>query len=454
VQSVFANERSSYLLAKLQEHLLRYGYVPKETGIIENADLFLTKAGDQIVDRMFTFQKSGRELAFRPEFTAAAAKQYANDSKLHGETLRWQFAGPIFTTDQTGSLPGLSVGAELIGAHTSFADAEVLAAAINGLDYIGLRDSQIIIGQANLIRTVLRYYELEERTQGFIINNRTILRDGGREPFLDKLKQYLPIQTDSEERQTANHNYISTTLNDLLKNQQNHIGGRSPEDIAERVERKQKQAAEYDKIVDAIITLEALFAFSAPATEAFHRLSELLPLSSEVSNTLEMWEDVTQNLQMYDVNPQHIIVQPDLALTWDYYTGIVFEIQVDGVTVTKGGRYDDLIALMGTGVSAPAVGFAYYVDRLSQISTYTQPLPDHLVYSMCLSSDQNDLQALFHWVNLLRSRDINLRLVFDASKPYDMKVIGDLLKFLPTGATYTIDAIDELNQDLRNYRGG
>jgi len=47
----------------------------------------------------------------------------------------------------------------------------------------------------------------------------------------------------------------------------------------------------------------------------------------------------------------------------EYYTGIVFQFNLSGEVIGGGGRYDNLIPLMGGG-NVPASGFALYLDHL------------------------------------------------------------------------------------------
>ena len=48
----------------------------------------------------------------------------------------------------------------------------------------------------------------------------------------------------------------------------------------------------------------------------------------------------------------------------DYYTGVVFELRAgEGTVLAGGGRYDDLLTLLGAKEPVPAVGFALYLDR-------------------------------------------------------------------------------------------
>jgi histidyl-tRNA synthetase len=60
-----------------------------------------------------------------------------------------------------------------------------------------------------------------------------------------------------------------------------------------------------------------------------------------------------------------IVFEPTLARGLDYYTGFIFEVEIDGYTtgsVCGGGRYDNLIGMFA-GRDIPAVGCAFGFDR-------------------------------------------------------------------------------------------
>jgi histidyl-tRNA synthetase len=57
---------------------------------------------------------------------------------------------------------------------------------------------------------------------------------------------------------------------------------------------------------------------------------------------------------------------------FEYYTGVIFQIFVNGQKVGAGGRYDSLISAMGSG-NTPASGFALYVDLLMQLMNIGKP---------------------------------------------------------------------------------
>jgi ATP phosphoribosyltransferase regulatory subunit len=52
----------------------------------------------------------------------------------------------------------------------------------------------------------------------------------------------------------------------------------------------------------------------------------------------------------------------------DYYTGMVFEIVIEGssAVLAGGGRFDRLMTLLGAKERIPAVGFALWLDRMEQ----------------------------------------------------------------------------------------
>jgi hypothetical protein len=60
----------------------------------------------------------------------------------------------------------------------------------------------------------------------------------------------------------------------------------------------------------------------------------------------------------------HISFNMGLVKEIGYYTGVVFDITVDGVGyfIGSGGRYDNLIGCFGK--DSPAIGFAFGVERL------------------------------------------------------------------------------------------
>ena len=111
---------------QLLAHMQLYGYTLIDIPIVQPADVFLTRAGDLMIERLFTFEHHDQMLALRPEFTAAAARHYLEHA--NGQVVRWQFCGATFVDDAARDRQQHSLGAELIGMAGSAAEAEIIIA--------------------------------------------------------------------------------------------------------------------------------------------------------------------------------------------------------------------------------------------------------------------------------------------------------------------------------------
>ena len=49
-----------------------------------------------------------------------------------------------------------------------------------------------------------------------------------------------------------------------------------------------------------------------------------------------------------------------------YYTGIIFDFSIKDVSICGGGRYNELVKILG-GPSTPAIGFAYDIESILKI---------------------------------------------------------------------------------------
>jgi histidyl-tRNA synthetase len=387
-------------LVRVQTQMSLHGYQLLEMPLIDDADLFLTKAGDQIITQLFTFQRHGRLLALRPEFTAAAAHRYL--SKHQGNVVRWQFAGPTFADDteqapntRTADFRRYSVGAELIGMNGALADAEIVALAVGGIAATlnaqagpslqatpAAHEYSLLIGHVGLLRELLARFQLDRRTEHFLLSNRAALKKHGRAHLLERLNRYLQV---AEVPATALE--LSRFPTDSAH------GGRTQREIVARWMQKQKRAAERDQILAALDFLEQWGAIDAPAAQAF-------PLVQALGGDTAAWAQMLDLAVAFGVDAARVRIVPDLARQWDYYTGMVFELRVDNVAVAGGGRYDGLARLMGDdsgGDATPAVGFAYDVDALLALL----PTPPQSDKTITVSADV--LAHAVTWANQLRA---------------------------------------------------
>ena len=143
------------------------------------------------------------------------------------------------------------------------------------------------------------------------------------------------------------------------------MGGRTQNDIVQRLVQRDKRAIEESQITSAIEFLEKFILISGNPVFAFNALDSLSRSSHEsTENILDEWKNTVEMLSAYGITNENIILQPDLSRHWDYYTGLVFGIKLNDHLVAAGGRYDELARLLGSQNNVPAVGFAYYINEL------------------------------------------------------------------------------------------
>jgi len=389
----------------LQEHMGHYGYELIETPIIENADLFLTKAGDKVAEKLFTFERHGQILALRPEFTAAAAHLYTLQAT--GQVARWQFSGAVFEDDpnlHAHEYQRYSVGAELIGMTNIIADAEIISMAVHGLLLQEVSDWTLFIGHVGLTQRLLAKFELDPRTQHFLLSQRHLLRGGskGKMNVLAHLARYIPNNVG-----TPNHASLELLVNSARSDT---LGGRSHIDITQRIAKKRQQATQQSQINDALYFLQAWMNIESSSDEAMKVIAEFVGDDEASHQLFAEWQLLITLLEASQVPMDKIRIQPDLARTWDYYTGAVFEIRADdGVQLAGGGRYNELTRLIGGETEIPAVGFAYYADRVLERLTPSQATTAPTVYLL----PENYPATATHWAYELRKRGVRVILVED-----------------------------------------
>ncbi len=143
---------------------------------------------------------------------------------------------------------------------------------------------------------------------------------------------------------------------------------------------------------------------SGEPISVFTHLSKLVSGNDSASQLLQEWRSVIDLLEAHGIALSTITIKPDLARSWEYYTGIVFELHGDGIHLGGGGRYDELARLVGSKADTPSVGFAYYgnrlMDALRDVPFESEPI-------ITITCDEKDLISATTWANNIRNRGIS-----------------------------------------------
>jgi histidyl-tRNA synthetase len=292
----------------MKEIFKRYGYVEVETPIFEHLELFTKKSGASVLSQIYAFQdKSGRWLALRPELTAPVVRFYLERLKSFPKPLKLFYFGSCFRYEepQAGRYRQfLQSGAEIIGSPRPEADAEVMALVDDVAKELGLRGYDLRVGSVGLLREIL---------------SRAGVRGEEQDPIMRAIDAHDQARLEGE----LDKRGVGEGYKELLKTVAGLRGGAEVLDEAEE-----------------------LLSGLPTARDALQRLRVVLRL-----------------LELCGVDGYRVDL--GIARGLEYYTDVVFELYVDGVQVAGGGRYDELIELLG-GEPCPSVGVGFGVDRMAQ----------------------------------------------------------------------------------------
>lgn len=300
-----------YIEGKARKVAELYGYGEIITPVVESYELLSAKAGEEVRSRMFAFKDLGeRDVALRPEFTASVARLVATTLRTEPRPFRLFSVGSVYRYDepQHGRYREFwQSNYELMGSNRPEADAEIIMLTDRLMREAGLTSCTFKVGHVGVLRGILSQENLTEKAQNAVMQ------------LMDK-KQYDDALRLIEEAG------VSEKCLSLLRK----LVGLKGTEVFDIVEKMRNCVKAYEK---AVVAADNLY--------------EIMRLISENATGL------------------NITVDAGFARGLEYYTGMIFEVNVQELDVALGGggRYDKLIELFG-GEATPAVGVAHGIDRI------------------------------------------------------------------------------------------
>ncbi len=146
-----------------------FGFGEVMTPTFESTDLFIARSGEDIVNEMYAFEdKGGRNIALRPELTASVMRFYVNEMQSLPKPVKVFYYGNMFRYErpQAGRYREFfQFGAELIGAPSIEADAEVIALAMQSIKNLGMDDAIVRIGHLSILQSLFENIKIPENQQ-------------------------------------------------------------------------------------------------------------------------------------------------------------------------------------------------------------------------------------------------------------------------------------------------
>jgi histidyl-tRNA synthetase len=346
---------------KLRAVVETYGYREIATPTFEHVELFTLKSGNAIVDQMYTFaDKSGRAIALRPELTAPVMRYYSTELLSVPKPIKVYYFGNCFRYERTqkGRFREFwQFGVELIGGMAPEADAELIALAVNALKTVGIRNFTVRIGHLAVLEQALEALAVTPTEQTKLLR----LIDKGE---FDEVNAYLDAQ-----------GCVQTAIDSFMK-LVSMCGSRTS-------------------------VLSELRASPAIA-ETFGK--EL------ITEGIDKLDAILEFLEAGGV--RDYIVDLGIARGLDYYTGMVFEIDVPTLGAEKqvcgGGTYvlSDVLGIPQVNTTGFAMGFDRIVMAL-EADKYVPKRKRLRAYVVTVSDDSKLRKKAFELVSQLRGAGID-----------------------------------------------
>ena len=215
--------RRRYVEDRLRKIFRSFGYREVQTPTFEHLELFTAKSGESIVNEMYVFRdKSGRELALRPELTAPVIRMYYEKLKREPKPLKLFYFGNCYRYDRPQKAryrEFTQAGCELIGYNSDLYLAELIALAHNALKKIGLNDIELRIGNLDLVSEMLDKIGVEERIRKEIFPlidkkcfeemKRILLEKGFSEREIENLENFFDCNELEELKEFVDNESVS-----------------------------------------------------------------------------------------------------------------------------------------------------------------------------------------------------------------------------------------------------
>jgi ATP phosphoribosyltransferase regulatory subunit len=338
------------------------GYVHEEPSVLQPAEIFLDRSGEEIRRRTFTLtDPSGRDLALRPDLTIPICRDAVLSNRkwparicYNGLVFRHQPGEPHRPTQF------FQAGAELLGQEDRVAgETEILSLAIEALRVAGLDDFSLRIGDLALFGALVDALALPRQWR------LRLKRHFWRAGYVESLLYWLG-HGDGAAKLPGTRAEIEA----LLDSQGDApTAGRSRAEIVARALDRAAQAATLRLDPAMADAIARLLDISGPAQDALAQVRALLKTTGiNLDTQLAAMDARLATLKSLGIAPERVQFTAHFGRNMEYYTGFVFELwshdREGAVQVAGGGRYDTLLESLGAKQAVSAVGCAIRTERL------------------------------------------------------------------------------------------
>ncbi len=345
----------------------RFAFEEVDAPMLEHAELFIRKAGEEIVDQLYHFELHERHLALRPEMTPSIARMVIARAGSLRMPLRW------FTITQNWRYERMTRGRkrehfqwnmDIWGEPGVSAEAELIGALFAALDELGLPRGEIKVR----------------------INSRALLEESLRAGVLRRRPEIF-------------------------------------EPLCVVIDKLDKLGAE--AVIEQLTAANGPIGLDEPAARdviAMLGARDLAAARQHVGPDSRAWNELSHLFELLDAYgvADQVVFDASVVRGLAYYTGVVFEaFDAAGKlrSICGGGRYDRLAETLG-GKSIPAVGFGFGDMVIGELLRDAKRLPEipRPVDDVVFAFGEAERPAAIRIASRLRAQDRRVELLLGEGK--------------------------------------
>jgi len=345
----------------LSENILRSvkskGFKHIELNSVIETNHIVERSGESFRRFIFSFSdQKGNELCLRPDLTIASCIRYLNE-KIKGTT-KVYYNGQAFRKTQNITDPIIrnQIGFEIIGSEEEKKDdRQIIETSIKSLSKFKYSSGSLIIGNVEIFKLLLNKLDIPKRWK------LRLQRHFWRENYFNDLLKRL--ETNSDVDPTIVEIDKKKYKKMLKENQSKQIAGRSVNEILIRFNNKIKDPRRAKKGRNVSKIIKEFLKINCPIDQAAKKLNSFFNKNKINLRVEKNYFPITKN----NISKINVRYSASFGRQLEYYTGMVFKIIIKSkskkINLINGGRYDDLIADLGSSKKIPAVGAAINLNN-------------------------------------------------------------------------------------------
>lgn len=318
-----------YVIGLIKETYKGFGFTPIETPCVENIGNLSNKQGGENEKLIFKIMKRGEKFnlekatcendladsGLRYDLTVPLSRFYSNNAANLPKPFKALQIGPVWRADrpQKGRFRQFyQCDIDILGDPTNLAEIELILATTTLLGKVGFSGFKVRINDRRILKAMAKFsgFPEDQFDEVFII--------------LDKMDK---IGLDGVAEELKKAGFESNSVKTYLE-------------MFEELE-KADNGVEY----------------------IGKKLAEVME-----DHATDNLQQIISTVEQTTASSFHMVFDPTLVRGMSYYTGTIFEIEMEGFSgsVAGGGRYDEMVGKF-TNIQTPACGFSIGFERIVTI---------------------------------------------------------------------------------------